>query len=179
MGWVTSTASYAIDAERTIRWTDNGFGALARDHGCPELADGIAGQPLGGFVAGDRPRDLLASIIERASTARAPLELRYRCDGPEARRFAVLRVAAQPDGGTVFTTWFEAVEQRPHQPLLDYSLPRGDGVVRLCAWCNRVDAGGWREIEDVTRQSVPDDLPRVEHSVCEICELLLTTRPAG
>jgi hypothetical protein len=175
---VTATASYAIDAGGTILWTDEGFAALAHSHGLPDLADGCVGRPLADFVAGERPKRLVRSIAQRAHATADALELAYRCDGPETRRFAVLRVAAVTDGGAVFTTWFESVEPRPHQPLLDLRLPRGADVVWLCAWCNRLDAGGWREAEDAARHVALSDLPRVEHSVCEICELLLT-RPAG
>ena len=173
------TATYAIDAGGTILWTDQGFAELARSHGRPELADTAAGRPLSSFVAGERPRVLQDSLIARARTSGEPLELRYRCDGPDTRRHAMLRMDAQPDGGVLFTTWFESVEDRPHQPLLDTRLRRSDDAVRLCAWCNRVDVDGWREVEDATAHVALGDLPRVEHSVCEICELLLTTRPAG
>ena len=87
----------------------------------------------------------------------------------------------RPDGGVVFTTWFEAVEEREYQPLLDYDRPRGEAKVRLCAWCNRFDAGGWREAEDAAAHVAQADgnPPAVEHGLCEICELLLTTRPGA
>jgi hypothetical protein len=177
---VRSTASYAIDAGGTILWTDAGFAELARTHGRPDLADGAVGHPLTQFVAGERPRQLQESLIERARAAAGePFEIRYRCDAPEMRRFAVLRIEAQPDGVVVFSTWFEAIEERPHLPLLDDRLPRGDGVVQLCAWCNRLDVGGWREAEDAVKDMALGNLPSVEHSVCEICELLLASRPAG
>ena len=51
-------------------------------------------------------------------------------------------------------------------------------MVWLCAWCNRFDLGGWREAEDVGSRLAASaaPLPQVEHSVCDICELLLTQR---
>ena len=161
------TAAYAIDADGGIAWVDDGFADLAREHGQPQLAN-IEGEPLMSFIAGERPRELLRSLIA-ATSAR---ELRYRCDSPEVLRHATLRIEPQPDGGTVFTTWFDEVEDRPYQPLLDYDRPRTGSTVAFCAWCNRVDVNGWREVEDSTAT------PRIEHTVCEICELLLT-RPAG
>jgi hypothetical protein len=178
----TTTATYSIDADGTIMSVDDGFRELARAHGQPELADDAVGRPLTSFVAGARPRALQSELIVRAHRSGRPLELRYRCDGPEMRRFAVLEIRPEPDGGTTFTTWFESVEQRESQPLLDYSLPRGDRAVWLCAWCNRFDIGGWREVEDTGERLAASGgpLPRVEHSVCDICELLLTQqRPFG
>ena len=165
---VPDTAAYAIDAEGRIAWVDEGFAALAREHGQPQLAD-IAGAPLMDFVTGERPRELQRSLI----AATSPRELRYRCDSPEMRRHAKMRIDPQPAGGVVFTTWFEEVEQRPYQALFDRTREPGDHVVRLCAWCNRVDVNGWREVEDSTTT------PQIDHTVCEICELLLTTRPAA
>ena len=175
---VPTTAAYAIDADGRIAWVDDAFAALAAAYGQHHLADGGAlGRPLTDFVAGDRPRALQRALIDRARALGDPLEVRYRCDAPEVRRHAVLRLDPQPAGGVVFTTWFESTEERPYQPLLDYNRPRGDDTVALCAWCNRVDAGGWREADEVADDSTRP--PRVVHTVCEVCELLLTTRPAG
>jgi len=172
------TASYAIDADDLVVWTDDGFADLAREHRRPDLADAAIGRPLVEFVAGDRARALQQALIERVRAKPSePLELRYRCDAPDMRRFAVLRLTVRPNHSIVFTTWFELVEDRPYQSILDYEVPRGDGTARLCAWCNRVDAGdGWREPEDVETSERP---PAVEHGVCEICELLLTSGPAS
>jgi hypothetical protein len=180
---VPPTASYTIDpADRIVR-TDAGFAALAREHGRAGLADGALGRPLLDFVAGERPRALQQALIARARAAAAdPLELRYRCDAPEMRRFGVLRLHAEPDGSVVFTTWFEAVEEREYQPLLDYGRPRGDGTVKLCAWCNRLDTGGgWREAEEAAQAIAHADgrPPAVEHGLCEICEVLLSRPGAG
>ncbi len=174
---VPSTASYAIDAGGRIAWVDDGFARLARLHGVPHLVEGAPGRPLADFVAGERPRALQQSLIDRTRAGEASRDLRYRCDSPDMRRHAILRLDARPDGGVVFTTWFEEVEERPYQALFDRRRHHGpdSGVVRLCAWCNRVDLDGWREAEggDV------DQPPRVEHTVCDICELLLATRPAA
>lgn len=172
-----ATAAYAIDADGRITWTDAGFAALAREHGRGDLAAGaLIGRPLLEFVSGERPRALQHALIERARSIDGPLELRYRCDAPDRRRQALLRLDPQPDGGVVYTTWFEEIEERPYQLLLDHDLARGEGQMRLCAWCNRVDVGGWREADDA---EAPKDPPRVVHTVCEVCELLLPTRPAG
>jgi hypothetical protein len=177
MTTATTTATYAIDRSGIITSVDDGFRDLARAHGQPDLADNAVGRPLTAFVAGTRPRALQEALIARAHASGRPLELRYRCDAPEMRRFAVLEITPEPDGGTTFTTWFESVEERERQPLLDYSEPRGDRTIWLCAWCNRFDLGGWREVEDAApRLAKAGPLPKVEHSVCDICELLLTQR---
>jgi hypothetical protein len=177
MTTVNATATYAIDADGTIVSVDDGFRELGRAHGQPELADLAVGRPLTSFVAGARPRALQAALIERAHATGRPLELRYRCDSPDTRRFGVLEITPQPDGGTTFATWFESLETREPQLLFDYSLPRDERTVWLCAWCNRFDVGGWREAEEAgARLSGKPALPRVQHSVCDICELLLTQR---
>ncbi len=162
------TAAYAIDADGRIAWVDEGFAALAREHGQPQLAD-VNGQMFMDFIAGERPRELQRSLIATTSAR----ELRYRCDSPEMRRHAKLRIEPQPSGGVVFTTWFEDVEKRPYQALLDPDGPRSGDTVGFCAWCNRIDVNGWQEIEDSATT------PHIDHTVCEICELLLLTRPAA
>jgi hypothetical protein len=173
-------ASYAIDAGDRIAWTDEGFADLAAEHGQAELAEDAVGRPLIDFVAGERPRALQRALIARAraTPSKDPLELRYRCDSPAMRRFAVLQMAGQPDGGVVFTTWFEATEDRAYQPLLDRQAEHRGDSVELCAWCNRVKTGdGWHEVDDLPD---PDARPPVvDDGLCEICELLLTTRPGA
>jgi hypothetical protein len=176
-------AAYAIDRDDRIVWTDEGFAELAREHGRPDLAEAAVGRPLIDFVTGERPRELQRALIARARAGTpGPIELRYRCDSPAMRRFAVLQIEARPDGSVVFTTWFEALEERDYQPLLDYTRRRGEETVKLCAWCNRFDCGGgWREVEEAARAVATADThpPAVEHGLCEICELLLTTRPGA
>jgi hypothetical protein len=176
---MTLIASYAIDAGDRIVWTDEGFTTLAAQHGLADLPRDAIGRPLIEFVAGERPRSLQRALIARAraTPSKAPLELRYRCDSPQMRRFAVLQMAGRPDGGVVFTTWFEATEDRPYQPLLERKPRQGSQTVELCAWCNRVKTSdGWHEVEDVPVDAHP---PAVEDGLCEICELLLTTRPGA
>ena len=170
------TASYAIDRDDRIVWTDDGFADLARGHGQPELAEQAVGRPLADFVSGERPRALQKALIARARRAPGtePLELRYRCDSPEMRRHAVLQLRPQPDGTLVFTTWFDATEPRPYQHAFDYARSPGDYPAQLCAWCNRFGTeDGWHEAEDLPTT------PAVEHGLCEICELLLTSRPGA
>src|SRR5215217_1824613 len=174
-------ACYEIDAANRVVRVDDGFAELAADYGHPSLADDALGRPLLEFVAGDRPRELQRALMTRArAAAPEPLELRYRCDAPEMRRYGVLQLHGRADGSLVFTTWFEATEDRPYQALLDPEAPRDvDSTVELCAWCNRFGSNdGWHEAEAVIAASDARP-PAVEHGLCEICELLLTTRPGA
>lgn len=183
MRTMPGTAAYAIDPDDRIVWADDGFRELAREHGRPELAAAAVGRPLIDFVAGDRPRALQQQLIARARAYEPePLELRYRCDSPEMRRFAVLEISADDTGRVVFTTWFESLEERPYVQLLDYAVPRGDDRVILCAWCNRVAPAGqaWQEADELTAAATAAATPpAVEHGLCEVCELLLTGRPGA
>ena len=178
---MSQTASYAIDSEDRIAWTDDGFATLAEGYGRPELGTTAVGRPLLGFVAGERPRELQNVLIGRARAGASgdSLMLRYRCDAPEMRRFAVLELVARPDDSVVFTTWFEATEGRPYQPLLDsHAAHDATASVRFCAWCNRIDPGdGWREAEELEQRA--SATAALDHTVCEICELLLTSRPGA
>jgi hypothetical protein len=174
-------ACYEVDpADRVVR-VDEGFAELAAGYGQPSLAQDALGRPLLDFVAGDRPRELQRALMARArSAAPDPLELRYRCDAPEMRRYGVLQLHGRTDGSLVFTTWFEATEDRPYQAVLDPDAPRdSDNTIALCAWCNRFRTDGtWHEAEAVIARSDARP-PTLEHGLCEICELLLTTRPGA
>jgi hypothetical protein len=177
-----SKASWAVAPDDTIAWVDHGFDELAIEHGVPELTESAIGRPLLDFVAGDGPRELQDHLLRRARRSEDPIQFLYRCDAPGVRRMGRMELAAQPGGGVIFTSVFDEVEQRtPPIALLDPDAPRspdGGAAVRECAWCNRFDVGGWREADDAMARLANEPLPHVEHSVCDVCRMLLTGKPA-
>ena len=170
-----SKASWAVAPDDTIAWVDHGFDELAIEHGVPELTEGAIGRPLLDFVAGEEPRELQDHLLRRARRSEDPIQFRYRCDAPGVRRLGRMELAPQPGGGVIFTSVFDETDQRvPPIALLDPAAPRDTGAaaVRECAWCNRFDVDGWREVEDAaSRLAAP--LPVTKHSVCDVCRLLL------
>jgi hypothetical protein len=176
-------ASWAVARDDTIAWVDRGFDQLAGIHGLPDLPDRVVGRPLIEFVAGSRPRALQQRLLARARASSDPLVLHYRCDAPHERRIGLLELTGQPGGGVIFATTFVECTGRSRQPLLDPAVPRGDRVIRECAWCNKFHAGGaWCEVEEAAEMVAGTPgapLPRVEHGVCDTCEMLLAGRPPG
>jgi hypothetical protein len=168
-------AAWAIAPDDTIAWVDSGFDELAAGYGLPGLPDEAVGRPLLDFVTGERPRELQRHLIARARRSPEPIRSQYRCDAPEMRRFGLLELDAQPGGGVIFTSVFTELEARPAQALLDPAFPRDDRHVRECAWCNRFDVGGWCEVEEAAGRydGAVATLPRVDHALCDICEMLL------
>jgi hypothetical protein len=56
--------------------------------------------------------------------------------------------------------------------LLDPNFPRTEELLTMCAWCKKVKAVGWVEVEEVVRQRQLFDrprLPKITHGICPAC----------
>src|SRR5690606_7906888 len=81
-----------------------------------------------------------------------------------------------PAQAVEFQTHVLRVEHRTPVPLLARSTDRSSDLLRLCAWCNRVNVGSvlnqWVEVEEAMerlRLFERDRLPQLTHGICEPC----------
>lgn len=77
-------------------------------------------------------------------------------------------------GSIEFVTQSLQVVDRPAVKLLEGDTPRSSELLRACAWCNRIDAGGdeWKEVEvAVERLGLfeTDLMPQLTHTICGDC----------
>lgn len=103
-----------------------------------------------------------------------PVVLNIRCDSADWRRLLQLQMFAEDQGFVSCVSGVVEVMRRPYVRLLDRTLPRASGTVRLCSWCGRIEArlGSWREIEDAIAQlgtMSADPLPQIEYTTCPEC----------
>lgn len=144
--------------------------ANSRDERLAEAA--VLGRSVWGFIGDPTTRLLYRDILARVR-AGVPARFPFRCDSPARRRRMEMSVSALPDGLIEFRSRVLSEEERPPQPLLDPDRPHAGGFVRVCGWCNMVDAGGrWAEVEEaVARLGLFDrsHLPRLSHGMCEAC----------
>ncbi|MGF1677686.1 MAG: hypothetical protein ACFCUX_00665, partial [Candidatus Methylacidiphilales bacterium] len=99
-----------------------------------------------------------------------------RCDGPACRRLLEMIIRAAADGSVEFETKSLHVEDRAPVALLSRGAARSTELIRVCAWCNRIDSGSgsgeWVEIEDaVERLGLFElqEVPQLTHGICEAC----------
>jgi len=173
------TFEYAIDLDNVITRVNEAFCAFARENEAPDLPDTVVGTRLEQHLHGEPVLALWHDILEAVRASGEPLELPYRCDSPEVRRYMHMRIEPSPDGGLRFYTRCER-EVRFSQPigLLDVHASREGRLVRLCAWCKAVllPSGEWVDIEEgVSRLGLLGSALGVDltHGVCPTCEARL------
>lgn len=171
---------YHIDSQNHITYLNQAWIDFAQENQAPELVpDRVLGQDLASFIADWETRHLYEIIYDRIRRTGKIVQLPFRCDSPELRRFFQMTVAPLPAEGLSFTVRVIRIEPRPRVALLDSSTePTGHHVV-ICSWCKRVElpVGHWVDLETVIDQqcffgAAP---PSLTHDVCPHClEKILT-----
>ncbi|MEQ8329209.1 MAG: hypothetical protein RH859_01975 [Longimicrobiales bacterium] len=175
----TDRVTYRVDAEGVILDTGDGWDSFAEAGGAPHLLhDSVVGRRLDDFLGHATTRAIYRMLRERVRGTGRPVTFPYRCDAPGLRRWMTMEMQPQPDGGTLFRTWPDQVEERPPVPVTGgpASGDAADGhLLLMCGWCKRVkeDQDSWWEIEDaMARPPLVDALPLVwiTHGMCLDCE---------
>ena len=167
------TVRYRLNARNEIAFVDEGWDRFAAENDAPELmGDAVLGRPLSDFLRDESIAQVYRHLLDRVRRGH-PARFEIRCDGPERRRLLSLHVRATTAGEVEFTTTPVRLEPRDPVRLLDRRAPRGSGLVRLCAWCNRVWADdGWLEVENaIARLGLfeTQPMPALTHGMCPGC----------
>jgi hypothetical protein len=150
-------------------WTDF---ALAND--APELVpDRVLGRRLWEFINDETTASLYREIVDQAHSGRE-ISVRFRCDAPGHRRRMEMAIKRSRAAEIEFTSKTISLEDRQPVELLDATLPRIGGLLRICGWCKRIDAGdgSWSEIDDAADTFTlfeRSSLPPLSHGMCEAC----------
>lgn len=134
--------------------------------------DQVIGRSLWTFITDRTTREIYQVIVKRVR-AREIVHFSFRCDSPDCRRLLQMDITALPDGSVEFHTFPLYVESRLSQPLLEHATPRGDSLMLMCSWCNRVRVDtGWVEIEVAVAEEAlfeEEMLPALSHGICDDC----------
>ncbi|WLD59031.1 hypothetical protein NFC81_04405 [Salinispirillum sp. LH 10-3-1] len=140
----------------------------------------ILGQSLWDSITDPETCMIYQKIVARVREGRLA-SFTLRCDGPECRRLLEMKISAVPDGSVEFESRTIRVEDRDPVALLSRNIPRSTELLRVCAWCNRIDVGfgsnDWVEIEDATERLQLFELaklPQLTHAMCEACSESMT-----
>lgn len=167
--------SYAIDDQDRLIKLDDGYYRFAEENGW-DGAGASLGRSLWDFVAGREVKKLQRLLLRRVRQGVREVELPFRCDGPNVRREMEIRIAADRSGRVVlFSARLRSEEERQEpQPLLDPRAPHGgEGLLPMCAWCDRflVD-GEWVEVEEAAKRLElfrRSEVPVLDHGICPEC----------
>lgn len=172
---------YRINPQDEILEVNAGWQRFALANGAAHLVDeNVVGRRLWDFLSDDVTRHLYQQIVKRVRQG-ASTTFTLRCDGPDCRRHLDMSVRADEAGNVEFETTLLRSEDRETIPLLDPGAERSSGMLRVCAWCNRIDIGDgeWVEVEDAVQRLGLFELtamPRLTHGVCDECFAFMEAR---
>ena len=141
---------YHVDANDRICAVNEAWLSFAEaNEGTALLPSEILGRRLWDFMGDLETQHIYHALHQRVRTLNVPVQLCFRCDGPERRRLLELNIVAGEEQQLVYRVRTLAEDIRPPVPLLDPRRPRSDAFVTICAWCKRVAAGPrqWLEVE--------------------------------
>jgi len=166
---------YHVDAHDRISAVNEAWLSFAEaNEGTALLPPEILGRSLWDFMGDLETQHIYQALHERVRTLNVPVQLCFRCDGPESRRLLELNIVAEEDQQLIYRVRTLAEDFRPAVPLLDPRRPRSETFVTICAWCKRVATGPrqWLEVEAAAAalpffaESRP---PQLTHGICEGC----------
>lgn len=166
--------SYRVDAEDRLVEVGDEWDAFAAANGAPDLdLEHLHGRPLPALVSGTEMQSLTAMLLKRARAA-GEVEVPFRCDAPDERRFLSMKLQRDAENGVRIETTLLRVEARPAVALFDEGAPRSDELLIVCSWCKRVRLDGqqWVEVEDAVAALGLFEaaaLPRLSHGICPPC----------
>jgi hypothetical protein len=173
----TAALSYAIDEQDHLIRVDDGYYRFAEENGWADAGSSL-GRSLWDYVAGSELVKLQRLLVRRIRDEVGDVELPFRCDAPDVRREADIRIVARPGGRVVlFSARLRSEEEREIQPLLDPKVPRREEMVEMCGWCDRFEVDGeWVEVEEAAKRLElfnRSELPALSHGICPDCSEML------
>ena len=158
------------------------MGGVPAANDAPELAQPDGPISLWESIADETTRLLWHELIGHVRRTGTPLNIKYRCDAPHARRWFPARLTPYPDRRVRFVATLVSEELRT--PVVDETFAVDpDRFIRMCSWCARFacddadardDTRGdvWCEIDEAAeRQGWLERrrAPSVTHTVCPSC----------
>lgn len=167
------TYSYELDPEDRIVFCSDSWDSFAAENDGSHLVfDRIRGQSIWNHIACGRTAELYKRIFASARAGK-PVQFFLRCDSSNVRRLLHVSVSPTIDGHVRTTTLlFRADERDPLPTVVREDGPVEEDCYTLCTWCNKLDADGWRELEDVAglRDADGNAVPLpVRCGVCPTC----------
>lgn len=167
--------TYHLDRHDRIVYIGDGWQAFADENKAGELTrERVVGRSMYDFISNKESRHLYELIVQRCREQRLTMNIPFRCDAPDKRRFLNLEISPLADGGLAFVSCIKREEPRSPVALLDREADRSDELIVICSWCKqvRLDENRWVPVEEAVAQLGLFNarlLPRLSHGMCETC----------
>jgi hypothetical protein len=170
----TKEMSYLVDGHDRIIDVGPGWDEFAAaNDGDGAYAAEVLNRPLSDFITGPDVQTVIKALLRRARTLKRPLTFPFRCDAPDRMRHMTVTMTPTSSDLVGVRTTILREEFREPAPVLNRRAERSDDVVRICAWCNRINVDGtWREIDEVVDQLGLFNhglVPSLSHGICDDC----------
>lgn len=171
---------YRINGRDEIAFVDEAWDRFASTNDGAEIAASeVLGRSLWDFISDGATRQLYQQIVARVRRG-GQAQFKLRCDSPSCRRHLEMTIRAVGADEVEFATRSLQAAERPPISLFARGTPRSSAVLRVCAWCNRVDVDTdtWAEVEvAVERLKLFEagQVPQLTHGVCAACFATMTS----
>jgi hypothetical protein len=171
----SAPVSYRIDRNDRLEWMNEGWSLFADANGGVGLEPSrVRGRLLWDFVADPTIVHLYRLIVQRLRAGAPAVRFHFRCDAPSTRRLAAMEISGDRAGSVHFDV--TSVLEQPQIAPARIELPPSDdeALVRVCAWCKRVElpADTWIEPEGAMSALSLFDCPAfpgLTHGMCPRC----------
>ena len=166
---------YRIDRNDHIVAVNADWERFAIENDAPDLATPPFDRPLWAYFASEQVVHVWQRLVRRVRTEQRAVQVPFRCDAPDTRRWLTMTVQAATEDHVQFRSVLLREEPRAPVALLDLAADRDPSALplRMCAWCSRChDGTSWVDIEDFVRTDrllERDLLPPISHGICPDC----------
>jgi hypothetical protein len=169
---MTGAVEFILNEQNDIVSVGGEWDHFALENNAPELvAANIIGRPVLDFVSGNVTRQFVLAILQLVRSGSRPIELEYRCDSPEVRRFMRMYVSLMKSGQVCFINSTLRVEARDQECFISKAVQRSKNTSIRCSMCNMVKSPkDWVEPEQLlASNAVAHSELLVVYGICESC----------
>lgn len=166
---------YRIDAAGLLLDGTLSERAIALTGVAPQSLQEWTGRCIWDAISDQGLRVLQQALVGRLLESHRTFATRMRCDTPTHRILLTIVASADAAAESVtFTTFLDRSEPRSLPAPLVTAPHAPRAMLRLCAWCARLDlpGQGWTDIDAalLTHEDLNSEpLPQVSHVICETC----------
>jgi hypothetical protein len=167
--------SYRIDRNDRLEWVNEGWMLFAAANGGEALdLARVRGRVLWEFVSDATIVHLYRMIVQRLRAGGPPVRFHFRCDAPTMRRLSAMEISGDREGAVHFDVTPVLEQPQSARQRVEAATDRDAALLRVCAWCKRVEmpADTWIEPEDVVSALSLFDcatFPGLTHGMCPRC----------
>lgn len=164
---------YRINKYDHIVYVNQDWLEFAKTNQAGELTRTVLGSSLWNYLSGPEVKHVYQLLLQRLRRGEGAVNIPFRCDSPGMRRHLELVMRLLPDHEVEFVCTLLREEPRDEVKLLNPAARRDERFIIMCAWCKKVQATGWIEIEEaIERLELFGQplLPRISHVICPSCK---------